>query len=104
MAAVKGLLLGLADDLEGELRHYHAAAQARRLAGVFLGALVLQLVTSGTAGWTWKSLGSLLLAAGYATWRQLEPTMPWALVQKTVLSGGGSTPQDAPTPAAPPHG
>lgn len=91
MAAVKGLLLGLVDDLEVEMDHYHLWAQVRRVAGVFVGALALQFTTSGTRDWTWKSLGAVVLAAGYVTARQVWPTIPWATVKETVLAGGSTT-------------
>lgn len=58
---------------------YHADAQIRRILGVFIGALGVQLAT-GIHDWTWKSVLAIGAAAAYATVRQIWPTVPWSLV------------------------
>jgi hypothetical protein len=66
----------LEKNLAREFRQYHVVAQVRRVTGVFLGVLGVQLAT-GWNDWTWKGLLALAAAAGYGTLRQIIPTVPW---------------------------
>jgi hypothetical protein len=100
MRSADSIFITLDDDLERELHHYHPAAQVRRALGVFVSTMLLQLWTSGATGWTWKGGGSIALAAAYATYRQLSPTIPFATVSKVVLQGGSDLPKPKP-PARP---
>jgi hypothetical protein len=87
MGGVNGFLVDLAEDLRIEMRRYHPGAQLRRAVGLFTVTFAAQL-WSGAADWGWKSAGSTVVAAAYAGYRQLAPTMPWEMVDRIVRQGG----------------
>lgn len=101
MAAVKGLLTGLEEDLRVEFQHAHVKAQLFQFAGLFLSALLTSLATGGWHVAGWGALAGVVVGALGAAVRQQWPQVPWSVVL-SVLHGGAQPP--AVPPAAPPHG